>query len=122
MCYTWEINTLRACRGDCMPVGCFVLVFSASSSKVRFVSGSVIRIRGQTILSWYVFCNNIVTVALCHRNSTRRMVPFLLILLIVQICLNLNIYPDFLYKQPPDLNAFYFSVHFKKNLQSTSQR
>lgn len=37
---------LHACRGEYMPVGPFVLVFSASSSKVMFILGSVIRIRG----------------------------------------------------------------------------
>lgn len=93
-----EINLFHACREECMPVGPFVLVFSASSSKVKFILGSVIRIRGWTMLRWYIFSNNTVAVTSCHRKCTRHMVPFLLILIIVQICLNLNICNYFLYK------------------------
>lgn len=34
---------LHACRGECRPPGVFVLVFSAHSSKVRFILGSEMR-------------------------------------------------------------------------------
>lgn len=81
-----------------MPVGPFVLVFSASSAKVKFILGSMIKIRGWTILRWHVFCNNMVAMTLCHIKCTRGMMPFLLILIIVQIFLNLNICNYFLYK------------------------